>query len=279
MRKKVLITVVTYPLPSRSYDELVCTAGVLEDGSWIRIYPVRFKFLTDAKSSGGFEQYKYSWIELDLRKRQDDFRPESHSPINYDFSDLNVLGALDTKNNWAARKEYCLRNCYTNLRQLIEDSKAPRNLSLAAFKPTQIKDLIIEPDEREWKPEWREQFKQLSLSFGGEQTSNQREFIRKLPYKFYYHFSDDAGQSSKLMIEDWEISQLYWNCLRNANGNEQLALGKVREKYWRNFVQGGRDIYFFLGTTRMGHLKRYKNPFVIIGVFYPKSESQLRLEL
>jgi hypothetical protein len=36
-RKKVLITVTTYPLPSRSYDELVCTAGILENGDWIRI--------------------------------------------------------------------------------------------------------------------------------------------------------------------------------------------------------------------------------------------------
>lgn len=36
-RLKVLLTVVTYPLPSRSYDELVCTAGILEDGSWIAL--------------------------------------------------------------------------------------------------------------------------------------------------------------------------------------------------------------------------------------------------
>ncbi|MYB37591.1 MAG: hypothetical protein F4Y26_09450 [Gammaproteobacteria bacterium] len=42
-RMRVLITVKTYPLPSQSYDELVCTAGVLEDGSWVRIYPVPMK--------------------------------------------------------------------------------------------------------------------------------------------------------------------------------------------------------------------------------------------
>jgi hypothetical protein len=46
-RKKVLITVTTYPLPSRSYDELVYTAGILEDGNWIRIYPVPLSFLFD----------------------------------------------------------------------------------------------------------------------------------------------------------------------------------------------------------------------------------------
>lgn len=36
-REKILLTVTTYPLPSRSYDELVCTAGVREDGSWVRM--------------------------------------------------------------------------------------------------------------------------------------------------------------------------------------------------------------------------------------------------
>jgi hypothetical protein len=44
---KVLITVKTYPLPSRSYTELVCTAGLINGEQWIRIYPVSFRFLHD----------------------------------------------------------------------------------------------------------------------------------------------------------------------------------------------------------------------------------------
>lgn len=39
---KVLITVKTYPAISSKYDELVCTAGFREDGTWIRIYPIQF---------------------------------------------------------------------------------------------------------------------------------------------------------------------------------------------------------------------------------------------
>jgi hypothetical protein len=46
---RVLITVKTYPTPSAKYDELVCNAGFLENGKWIRIYvsvtkysPLRF---------------------------------------------------------------------------------------------------------------------------------------------------------------------------------------------------------------------------------------------
>ena len=43
VRTKVLITVMTYPLPSRGYQELVCTAGVTEQGEWIRLYPVDYR--------------------------------------------------------------------------------------------------------------------------------------------------------------------------------------------------------------------------------------------
>ena len=133
-RLKVLLTVTTYPLPSRSYDELVCTAGVLEDGSWIRIYPIPLSFLIDLKQSGKVNNVKYTWVELELNKRPDDFRPESHSPKHYDFRDIVIhKPRMGTESNWLRRKEYCLKNVYTNLAKLIDESKAPKNTSLATF--------------------------------------------------------------------------------------------------------------------------------------------------
>jgi len=137
-RHKVLLTVTTYPLPSRSYDELVCTAGILENGEWIRIYPVPLSFLLGQRQSGKMQSFKYTWMELDLNQRTDDFRPESFSPKNYDFRDLKLYEKIDTKNNWTLRKELCLKNVFTNLDELIELSKAPTNKSLATFKPTMI---------------------------------------------------------------------------------------------------------------------------------------------
>lgn len=273
-KTKVLITVATYPLPSRSYDELVCTAGILETGEWIRIYPVPLKFLTGLRKDGKIESFKYNWIELDLNKRNDDFRPESHSPVNYDFKDVEIFRKIDTKNNWAERKKFCTAKVYINLSQLIEDSKAPTNISLATFKPTKIIDFIIEAEEnREWKDEWKELRKQGDLF---EQDRNPEITIPKLPYKFYYRFEDCEGRISRLMIEDWEIGALYWNCLKSTEGNEAEALKKVREQYEKNFIQS-KDLYFFLGTTREWHMRRAKNPFVIIGIFYPKKEIQFSL--
>lgn len=49
-RMKILLAVTTYPQPSRSYDELVCTAGLLEDGTWVRLYPVPLSFLSRLKN-------------------------------------------------------------------------------------------------------------------------------------------------------------------------------------------------------------------------------------
>jgi hypothetical protein len=63
-RERILITVKTYPTLSRKYGETVCTAGMREDGSWVRVYPVPFRRLEDT------EQYrKFDWLECDLIKK------------------------------------------------------------------------------------------------------------------------------------------------------------------------------------------------------------------
>lgn len=263
---RVLITVTTYPLPSRSYDELVCTAGILEDGSWVRIYPVPFRFL---------EFHKYQWIELDLIEQERDFRPESRRPSKPDLSDLVVVSKLDTANKWSDRKDACLKNVYTNLSKLIDDSKDPSNLSLAAFCPKAINKFIVEDDDREWKAEWLEQLRQLDLF--SRKTCGPRIPVDKIPYKFKYEFEDDTGRSSTMTIEDWEVGALYRNCLADAEGDEDTAIAKVRQKYESEFLST-KDITLFLGTTLEHHRRRHTNPFTIIGVFYPPKDYQHRID-
>jgi len=77
------------------------------------------------------------------------------------------------------------------------------------------------------------------------------------------------------MIEDWEIGQLYWNCLRRHEGDEAKACADVKKKYFDDFAKT-KDLYLFLGTTRVHHL-RARNPFVIIGTFHPKKIEQTSL--
>ena len=104
-KTKVLITVKTYPNISSKYDELVCTAGFLEDGSMIRIYPIPFRKLDYE------QQYaKYQWVEMDLVKNTSDFRPESYTFTDRFFTEIKPLDKIGTDNNWQARKDIVLKN-------------------------------------------------------------------------------------------------------------------------------------------------------------------------
>jgi hypothetical protein len=44
-RKRILITVRTYPVPATKGVEVSCTAGITEGQQWIRIFPIPYRFL------------------------------------------------------------------------------------------------------------------------------------------------------------------------------------------------------------------------------------------
>ncbi len=122
-RERVLITVKTYPTLSGKYDELVCTAGFREDGSWVRIYPIPFR-----KKSYDEQYSKYDWIEIDLVKNTSDFRPESYRPYSHD-SQIKILDHIGTgkKRDRAARKAIVLQHVYADLAVLISEAKDKKN--------------------------------------------------------------------------------------------------------------------------------------------------------
>ena len=269
-RKKVLITVKTYPTLSKKYDELVCTAGILDDGSWVRVYPLPFRKLD-------YEQHyrKYQWLELELEKNPEDSRPESYRVPNIET--IKTLGdPIGTAQGWLERRQIIFANTpvFEDLGDLIERAKS-NELSLAIFKPTQVDDFTIQEVEREWGAEklqlLDDKAKQMSLFQSEEEVKKEFMVVPKLPYKFSYTFTDSKGRQSTLMIEDWEVGMLYWHCLKQAEGDESAAVEKVKNKYLKEFAK--KDLYLFLGTTKKYH-SWASNPFVIIGVFYPPKETQ-----
>lgn len=271
VKTKVLITVKTYPTISGKYDELVCTAGFLEDGRWIRIYPIPFR-----KKSYEQQYKKYDWIEIDLVKNKSDIRPESYRPYAID-SEIAIVGHIEPDNAWAERKKIALTTVHTDLKALIANAHDRAICtSLAVFKPKRIIDFIAEPVEKEWDKKKIAQLKanrdQTNLF---EHPEDPFEVVKKLPYKFSFKFEDEKGVQSTLMIEDWETGQLYWNCLAKHEGNEAKAIQDVKYKYFEDFDKT-KDLHFFLGTTAMHHFAS-KNPFIIIGTFHPKFETQLSL--
>lgn len=269
---KVLIAVKTYPTLSDKYDELVCTAGFREDGTWIRIYPIPFRKLKNES------QYKkWQWVTLDLMKNKNDSRYESYRPVNID-GELQLGEILDTKNNWAKRKPFVFKQVYDNLDILIEESKKLPYKSLAVLKPKQILDFIWEPVEREWKEEKLRAVysNQCQLRLFEQDKKIAFEVVKKLPYKFSYIFTTADGKERTMMIEDWELGMLYWKCLNSCHGNEVEACQLVRKKYFEEMVNG-KDFYFFVGTTKKFH-HIAPNPYIIIGTFWPRKE-EIQLSL
>ncbi|HEX5177804.1 MAG TPA: hypothetical protein VFW04_00620 [Gemmatimonadaceae bacterium] len=270
-KQRILITVKTYPTLSRKYGETVCTAGVRQDGTWVRIYPVPFRRLNEE------EQYrKFDWVECRLKRNPSDPRPETFRPV--DQTELQPVGHIDTADNWRERRRILLETArvYTRLEDLIAGAKA-NEISLAVFKPTRILDFIWEAEDREWNEaklrEMREATRQVDL-FDESTWRETFKVIAKLPYSFSYRFEDADGRRSELQILDWEAGALYWNCLRSVDGDEPRALAKVRQKYFEEFLT--KDLHFFLGTTQQFHFVA-PNPWVIIGVFPVPHEGQLAL--
>lgn len=271
-RKKILIAVKTYPTLSEKYDELVCTAGFLDDGSWIRLYPIPFRKLAD-----GRQYRKWEWIEMDLIKNERDFRRESFRPYDID-GEIKILNHIDTtKNGWRERKDIVLRNIYYDMDVLISEARDENiGTSLAVFKPSEILDFYWEDDAREWDQDKLaavlSHIRQPNLFDTQEERAIKSQFspVNKLPYKFKYRFKSKNGSVHNLMIEDWELGALFFNYVRKGF-SENYACNKVKEKFYDNLVKE-RDLYFFLGTSLKWH-NVGTNPFMIIGVFYPPKEN------
>ena len=274
MKKKILILVKTYPQSSEKYKETVCTAGIdIEYGTWYRIYPIPFRFLEKV------QQYKkYDIIEADLDKNNSDDRLESHK---VQYQNINVVKHLDTKNNWFERKEYINKaKIYDSKDEIIKEAFND-GTSLCIFRPKKIVKFICEKNKDvEKQKEKRRKVaakirKEGDLFKSKEDIEEKAKMIEKMPvldYVFKYEFLDKNNKKSTLKIEDWEINQLYLNVRKNKGEKETIA--DLKKKY-EGFIKNN-EILLFLGTTKKCHRRRFTNPFIIVGIFYPKKEN-LRL--
>jgi len=269
--ERILITVKTYPTLSTSYGELVCTAGLREDGSWVRIYPIPFRQLQVYKK---FEKYRI--IEASISRNTKDRRPESHK---VDTGSLTLTETiLSTKDSWQERRNWVLYRgeVFDDLSALIHLANDENALSLATFKPSEIVDFKVEPQSPDWDDNKIAALQASSNQgelFPDWEPVNLTKLVNKLPWKFSYTILDRHGRKSTMMIEDWEIGALYWNCLKESASPDE-AVAKVREMYFDRFAN--LDTYLFLGTTLEWH-GRGKNPFLVVGVFYPPYQNQPEL--
>lgn len=259
---RVLITVKTYPIPSKKYDELVCTAGVTETGDFVRLYPINFRDLAFTK------QYrKYQWIEVVAeRHRGRDVRKESYRP---DCDSIQPIGEPipSTSDNWAARARYVLRKQARSMEEL-QDRQSADNTSLGIFRPKAITDLTISPDDAEWSPTFLRALQQRRLF-----EYRQKTLVppRKVPFKFHYCFGCDDPRCQgkhRMMIENWELGARFWRMVDEYGLSHGDAAEEVQTHFLKDICGRDKETYFYVGTI-LAHPKNW----VVIGLFYPKAST------
>lgn len=255
-RLRVLITVKTYPIPSATYDELVCTAGVTEDGDFVRLYPVPFRDLPWT------QQYpKYQWIEVMAERHRRDTRKESWRP---DADSLRFYGEKigTPRGDWSARGRFVLKNVARSMEELKEAQQAD-NTSLGVFRPKAVEGIVVEEEkERDWKQSALDAIRQERL---WETRGASREPVRKLPYKFRYKFrcADDRCTGHTMMNEDWELGRLCWRHIDRGDSEDEAIAG-VRQRFLTEMCASTNETYFFVGTV-LRH-----GTWVVLGTFYPR---------
>lgn len=252
-KKTVLVTVKAYPNPSKKYGETVCVAGIdLDANKWIRLYPVPYRDLDNDKKFP-----KYSIIEVMAVKSKDDHRPESYK---VDADSIKVIDHIDTgkKRDWEQRKKYVLPTVSTSMCEILKRSQES-DLSLGAFKPKNV-DFIVKKASKVDEDERQSCYAQLSFL---NRSKNAPEAI---PFDFRYRFfceNEPICSGHNLQIIDWEIGQTYrdWSWKYKP---QELLLEKIKEKWLTQMCSDKRNTHFFVGN-----MKRRRDTFMVLGVFYP----------
>jgi hypothetical protein len=254
-RKRVLIAVRTYPVPATKSIEASCTAGITEDGRWIRLFPVPFRLMAaDNRFS------KWQWITTDLVKASDS-RPESFK-LNSDT--IRAEEKLGTQDGWRARKEIIRSLLRPSMCHIRREQDANGQPTLGVFRPARIKRLVLQNVAANWSAEELAILKQDDLF---QKTVSQT--LEKIPFKFVYDFEcdDPECRGHSMSCTDWEMAEAYrqWRPQYGATWE-----AKFRERFELDMMQK-YDTHFMVGTVH----KHPKN-WIIVGLFYPpKREADL----
>ncbi len=246
--KRVLVTVKTYPTPASKGAEVSCTAGIVDDGKWIRIFPVPFRYL------GGDRQFsKYQWIEVSAKKSSDP-RKESYE---IDVDTIKVVSSpLSTKDGWKERKDIIMPLVSPSLCYLKKVRRKTGD-TLGIFKPKVIHNFDIERDAKDWTPADKAKLLQYSMYDKSPAIP-----LEKIPYKFSYRFTcnDPDCKGHKLICVDWELCQAYRDWKQKYGDKWESA---IINRFQTDMILK-YDTYFFVGTIH-GH----PGTWIIIGLFYP----------
>jgi hypothetical protein len=254
LKKRVLITVRTYPTPARKGVEVSCTAGVTSESEWIRLYPIPYRSLEEDKRFA-----KYEWIDLEVTQTRNDSRPESFTP---NLDTIRIIGSVPTSDGWRARKEILKPLIKPSLCAIQKERDECGFPTLGLFKPKIDRLVIQATDAEDWNEEQLGKLNQTLSLFRAQPATR----LEKIPFDFRYEFhcNDASCGGHSAICTDWEAAQSYRKWRREYQDKWQEAF---REKYERQMTEQF-DTHFFVGN-----LHQFPASFIIVGLFYPPRQA------
>jgi len=244
---RFLVLAKTYPNPSARYQETVCVAAITPQCELVRLYPIKFRYL-----SGAMQFRKWDWIRARTRTPSDDRRPESR---RVDMDSLIRDGdSVGTENGWASRRYWLESNLFPSMGAL-DLARRQVGTSLGVLKVDRLVDIKITSEP---EPEWDE--KQLAYLRQGQLLDRKRPMLRKLPIRVHYAYEIDTPAGTEEWthrVFDWELGALFWNC-QNLCGSDWEEPLRSRLSF------EGCGLYLIMGTQH-----RFPDQWLIVGLAYP----------
>jgi len=213
-----VILVKALPRPSKTYGETVCCAGVTSKREWKRLYPVRFRYLSDDQRFQRWER-----IQFKYRVPTHDRRVESC----HIFEDkIDFTGTLSPHNRFALLDPMIVSSA---------SAAATNGASLAVIRPTDTKFIFkkksngaIESETRAYRDASRQQ---------GFLDKELAEF-KPSTHRFAFSFRDDDGKHT-WQCGDWEAHATFlkWRGLYGESETLRKLSGLYNDEYpKRGFV-------------------------------------------
>ncbi|MBT8152625.1 hypothetical protein KMP13_01675 [Epibacterium ulvae] len=245
---RVTILVKASPQPSKKHSETVCCAGLQEDGSWKRLFPIRFRRLSGEKAFKRWDivQFKYSKPRDDSRAEscrvhEDSIQIQGNVRKPLEKSSL-IQRAVVTSENEAVRKGQSLA--------LIR----PQNVS---FSWEALSKIEIEAN----REKFAQQAMQLSL------LEEELAAYEPCPYKFKLHYDDEHGPHNKTCA-DWETTATFFNLRQSMP--EKDVLRHLEKTYCDDYVKKGL-------VLALGNIKKRPQTWQLLGIFPVEETKQLDL--
>ena len=221
-KKRILLTVKTYPEESKKHGSSICMAGITDEGEWIRLYPVAFDYFVKKLS---YKMKKYVWIEAEVEKSSEKLQRKESYKVNQ--KSIRIIDESLTKANprvWEKRKKLILPLLNYSLKDLDDKFKEDRT-SLGLIKPKLIDFNFRKPmDEVEID---HARFLQKTLNDKFVLTAD------KIPHFISYVFQcnqTDCKIPHDITCEDWELFEFIRKLNKNYSDSDL-----VQKKLCLNF--------------------------------------------